>query len=382
MLKQLVEHYKQDGAHPKLAYRLAADHIDGLLTEGQIKPEDFSIRQMFEELVDLPAGLRDDAEAVAEAINTSGFPTIASKVIHKKVIDSYTTALGSVAELVTEDDATNTEKEIVAGMEAADTTPLLRRQGMAYEETGFGEKFWQISMHDFGRMISLTREVIFEDKTGKVMQTAQGIGKSVGNHKAKMIIQTITGQVRTAIESTYGGAVYKGTVKTAANMYADTHATTFDGQVNDNLAASNALADYTDIDNILQLFAKMKDESGEAIEVTPTHILVPLALQTLLTRILSGVNLLGSALVPAMNPIQTLGNFKPVSSIYMADTSTWFMGDFAKQILWLNVFPLETKAQGADSNLAFTNQIVARFRVSYHGGCGHTDYRHIVKATS
>jgi hypothetical protein len=388
-LKNLVDAKVKEAAGDKrLGWELAGDHIVSMINEGKIQRENLGFKRLFQELVS-GVSLSASPERIAEALNSSAFPTIAQKVIHKDIIDEYQIHLGGVDKLIREKPATKTDEELVVGFEAGDTELQLRRQGMAYEETDFGEKNWKITMADFGRMISLTREVIFEDRTSEVMDRAKDIGRSAGHHKAKMIVQTIEGLARTAMEeATFQGCIYKGAAKTSANIYADTHATTFDGQVNDNLMASNALVNYTDIDNIYQLFAKMVDESGEEIDVVPNAILIPNALKATAAKILRSDTLLATGgtttNVPTYNPIKDIGADKLdiITSRYLATTTAWYMGDFAKQILGLNVFAPQTASQGVNSELAFTNQIVARFRFSMHWGLGLTDYRYIVKSTA
>jgi len=386
-LRELVDSkVEQAGGNTRLGYQAAGEVVEGLLDSGKLKPSDFSIRQLFDQLVDVDLG--ESAVDVAEGLNTSAFPTIAQKIIHKDILDEYNLAIGDVGNLVSESEATHVDSELVAGFNAADATPLLRRQAMAYEETDFGEKDWKIIMADFGRMISLTREVIFEDRTGEVLRLARDIGRAGGQHKAKMIIQTVEVVNRDAFEETSSeAAIHKGTALAAATLYSDDH-TALDTQVNDNLVASNALVDYTDVDAVYQLFAKMVDEAGNPIDVVPSVVLIPTALKATAAEIFKSAWLMAKGStdalnIPTFNPIADLGagDLNIISSIFLADTTTWYLGAFDKQLLWLNVFMPATASQGADSELAFTNQIVARFRFSYHAGVGHTDWRYIVKST-
>ena len=296
-------------------------------------------------------------------------------------------AVGAAQNLITEAQASRTDEELVVGFTAGDTTPLLRRQGMAYEETSMGEKNWTIKMADFGRMISLTREVIFEDRTGEVLARARDIGRAAGHHKQKMIIESIEVAARSAFEETASSAaIYKGTARNAAAMYSNDHSA-LDGQVNDNLIASNALADYTDIDAVYQAFSAMVDEAGNKIDIVPNTILVPSALKAKAFQIMNSQMLGGGAddtVSPTYNPVKDLaqGGLNVASSVFLSSASDWYMGDFSKQLKWLNVYAPATESQGANSELAFTNQIVSRFRFSYHAGMGHTDWRYIVKCTA
>ena len=389
MIRTLVDaKVEEAGGRKRKGYQLAANYLGTLLEDKKISTKDFSLRGLYEALCDTP--LNEDPVLVAEDLNSSAFPTIVSKILHKDIIDEYNLALGNVDMLTRKGKATRSDEELVVGFEASSNDVLLRRQGMAYEESDFGEKNWKIFMADFGRMISLTREVIYEDRTGEVLDRAKNIGRLAGHHKQKTIIETLTGTARSYFEeSTFQGCFYNGAAKTGANLYANDHASNFDGQANDNLAATNALVDYTDVDAVWHLFAAMVDEAGSKINIVPTQIIIPPALKATAAKVFRGDMALLAVgdgdlqNIPTYNPINDLGGpLEIVSSVFMPDTSTWYMGSCPDQLLELEVFPPETRTQGADSDLAFTSQIIARFRFSMHWGIGHTDYRYIVKSTA
>lgn len=386
-IRTLVDAKVQEASgNKRVGYKKAAEKLDSLMKAGKLQPGDFSLRQLFEELVD-PTDM-SDVVAIAEAVNTSAFPTVAAKIIHKDILDEYNLALGDAEQLVRRSDPTNrTDEELVVGFEAGDTEPLLRRQGMAYEETDFGEKNWKLKMSDFGRIISLTRETIFEDRTGEVLSRARDIGRAAGHQQQKVIIQTIEGNPRTAFQETaFGGAIYKGQTLTQAQLYSTNHSA-LDGQVNKNLIASNGLADWTNIDAIHQEFANMTNEAGDKISIVPTTLLVPFALKATAFQIINStmVQAVGDTdarNLPTINPLKDMGSLRIMSSVFMESATTYFAGDFPKQLLLLDVFRPETASQGTTSELAFSNQIIARFRFSYHYGIGHTDWRYIVKNTA
>ena len=88
MIRNLVEsEVEKAGGNKYTGYENAGERIVGMLESDKVSTADFSIRQLYEELVDCP--LSADAAQVSEALNTSAFPTIASKVINKDIIDEY-----------------------------------------------------------------------------------------------------------------------------------------------------------------------------------------------------------------------------------------------------------------------------------------------------
>lgn len=387
ILKQLVTQFTdQAGSNVREAHRLAANKVGQLMDEGKLSSRDFTLRQLYEELVDVP--LSEDAATVAEALNTSAFPTFASTILHRDIIKEYEAEVKPFEMLVTESKARLTTREKIGGFEAMDNEPQLRPEAMAYEETDFGEKFWEVVMADFGRMISITRETIYEDHTNEVMNRARNIGRAAGQHKARMIIQTLEVLPRVAFnETASNAAIYKGTALTQAQMFSADH-TAIDGVVNDNLATTNPLETYQNIDNAMQLFAAMVDEGGNKINITPRFLVVPRALVIPAYNIMNTTTYMvgggdtHDGIQPTLNPIRALGNFNVVDTTYLASNTGWYLGNPADQMKWLTVYAPATASQGASSELAFTNQIVARFRFSYHGGVGHSDYRHIVRNTA
>ena len=175
---------------------------------------------------------------------------------------------------------------------------------------------------------------------------------------------------------------------TAATLYSVDHSA-LDGQVNKNLQASNGMADYTNFDAVYQLFSALVDEAGDNIDIQPTQVLIPLALRATAAKIIKSDFLMSTGdtdvtNLPTYNPISDLGadDLDIIPSIYMPDTTTWYMGDFPKQLRWVNIFPAAVAVQGAESESSFTNQIVARFRFNFHAGLCHTDWRYIVKSTA
>lgn len=389
VIKTLVStEVEKAGGSTRKGFENAARVIESALDKKDLPSKKVSLRALYDATVDTSLG--ESAQDVAEAISSSAFPVISSKLIHRDIIRQYDLSVGDVSRLVRETEPTNsTSRELVAGIQAGSSEPLLRREGEAYKEAQFGEKNWQIQMADFGRMISITRETIKEDRTGEVMNYAQMIGRAAGQHKAKMIIQTLEGNPRDAFEeSSFKGAIYKGQELTKNQLYSDDHSG-LDGQVNDNLAEGNPLVDYRSIDNIMQLFAKMTDEGGHKISITPRYLVVPNALKVTAWNIMNTISYAyagdggdSSQPRPTTNPISAIGDFEVIGSIWLSSDSDYYLGDMPSQLQWINVFPPETASQGADSELAFTNQIVSRFRFSYHAGLGHTDYRWIIRSKS
>ena len=373
------KHVGEAAGDVQLGFEQASQEIDGLLVEGVIKPQDFSIRELFEELVD-PDRRYDqstDPQIISEAISSSAFPVITNTLLFRSTMPEYETQTGLADELVTEEQASKTQSEDIAGMTDLEG-PEIRPEQLAYTETAFGEKNIRIFTADFGRLISLTREAIFDDRTGEMLRRARRIGKKGGQHRTKMIVETIELLPRTAFkESSTRAFMYGGSAISQAVFYSTDHSS-IDGQTNPNIVA-DALG-TTGLNNLLLRFDAMVDAVGDEVVIEPQILLLPGALR------MTGWQLLSSPMQydtanRAQNFFGPQGDIRmvPRVSVFLSSSGRYYLGDFKEQLLWLWVWKPSTAAQGRDTRLAFENQIVQRFRFNYAGGVGHQDYRYIAR---
>lgn len=384
-LRSLIEGCKlETGGDDIQAQNLAADKIQGLFEEKKISSGDFSFKAMFEELVDPDHkfNYETDAKELAEAVTASAFPTISGVVINSTIIPAYELAVGPSARLVSESPATKSSREEIAGWTAGGQFEM-RPEHTSYQEDVITEKYWSIDKYDFGKIISLTREAIFDDRSGELIGRARSLGEKGGQLRAKIITQTFEVAARTAQgESSSQAAVYKGTATTAANFYNADHSALIDSAgVNKNLATSNGLGTDQAINTSNTLFTKMVDENGETLIITADKLIYPSALHQTAQELIYGTTKRSISATLDEGHLENIwkGRFDPIELPFLSSDTTWYMGAPTKQMMWLWVWKPETKVQNADSESAFHAQIVLRYRFSWNGGCGHTDYRFIVK---
>ena len=384
-LRSLIEGCKlETGGDDVNAQIMAADKLQGLFEEKKISPGDFSFKAMFEELVDPDHKFtyETDAKELAEAVTASAFPTISGVVINSTIIPAYELAVGPAARLVSESPATKTNREEIAGWTAGGQFEM-RPEHTSYQEDVITEKYWSIDKYDFGKIISLTREAIFDDRSGELIGRARSIGEKGGQLRAKIITQTFEVAARTAQgESTSQAAVYKGTATSAGNFYNADHSALIDSAgVNKNLVTGNGLGTDQAINTTNTLFTKMVDENGETLIITANQLIYPAALHQTAQELIYGTTKRSISATLDEGHLENIwkGRFDPIELPFLSSDTTWYMGTPTKQMMWLWVWKPETKVQNADSESAFHAQIVLRYRFSWHGGCGHTDYRFIIK---
>ena len=383
-ISNLVESYlDQAGGSQQVAGDLAAHKLDTLFKEKEITPSDFSIKALFEELVntDNKLDMHSSVEDIAEAVASSAFATITNTVMNNSVIPAYESAVGDAASLVSEVPAVKTGPEEVPGYTAG-AAFAQRLETMSYEEDQIAEKFWVIDKSDFGKIISLTRESIFDDRTGQLISRAQRVGEKGGVLRAQIITQTLEVAARTSQGESGTGraAIYENTAIAASNFYNNDHSALIDkAGANDNLQASNALANATDINAANLLLSGMIDEAGDKVGITGDTIVVPSGL------VMTAHELTDSKVkVGASNEQENyfFRKFRVAELPHLSSATTWFLGAPKKQMLWLWVWKPETKVQRANSEMAFSNQVVLRYRFAWYGGVGHSDYRFIIKNTA
>ena len=147
-----------------------------------------------------------------------------------------------------------------------------------------------------------------------------------------------------------------------------------------NIKSSNALADWTDLDNAYAEFINMTDEGGEPLYVEPTALLVPVALRGTANHIVKSTEFEKDGM--------TVGNsyshLAALASPYLdaQSATTLYVGDFKRQFVWHEVWPVQVLRARQDSDHAFERDIVARFKARYLGGIAALDYRYVMKNTA
>jgi len=382
------------GNDPVKAGKLTAEHLEKLLNDKKITPEDLKFDQLAHDLIPGYDDLRNETDPVViqNAVTSSQFPTISKVAINSAILDSYALHTEGLDQLVSEVSATRTNEEYIAGFTDSEE-PELRLESMSYEETNFGERDITVKMADFGRTLSITREAIFNDRTGQLLSNARSFGERGAQHRAKMIIQTLEVLPRTAFKEATGASkafTYKGTAYQYTDFYNATNHTTIDGRTNVNLKTTNGLADYTDIQNAMDLFDVMKTPAGADMSVDPKFVVVHTKNLVKAWQILNSDTFMrvgnGTSISDFHNPNPYgpggIRKFQVIGSRYIGTDTSWYIGDIPKQLKWLWVYRPATAALAASSDKVFFNNIIVTYKFSYHGGCGHSDYSYIVKNTA
>lgn len=383
--RELRRRYELDG--PEKTVR----HLSEALAEGQLKPEDFSLRDLAEGLV--PDGhqwVRSldprncGSVSVLEAgdgVDVTAFLNVTGQVVYSKILDAYRQEAFVISKLVGTI-PTRLDGEKIPGVGRISDEVTEVHPGMPYPHVGFGEDYIETpSTTKRGLIVPVTREAIFFDRTNLVLGRAAEVGEILGLNKEKRLIDLVIGAAN--------NYRWKGTDY-------DTYYGADDGGPWVNALDDNELVDWTDVDAVEQLFAEILDpNTGEPVLVQATTVLVMPAYRHAAHRVFNAVEIdyapTGSATTTvAPNPLGTyrvresrLAYHRIIASGVPADDAKtwWFVGDFNKAFAYMENWPITVTQSPAGSEADFNQDIVVRFKASERGAAAVLNPRYVVKCT-
>jgi hypothetical protein len=372
--------------------------LDKSLKKRQFQPSQVSVRALAENFIwdrsGNPCGReyvdscnprsrneRTFIEAMGDAVNTSLFVNIMGQLTYTDVMTQFESVEYAATQAIPTVQASTQQAEVVPGFELLGDPAEDVGEAEEYPLIGFGEDWITVpkKVKD-GFIVPLTKEVIWEDKTGEVLRRASSGAESMAITREKEAMDTLTGMVDTyrrqngPVQATYGDTHTQGTF--------------------DNLIATNALADYTDIDAVRQQFGGFTDpQTGEPIWIgSQMTVIVPLALEATARNILNATMVqIGdtTATTPVTitpNPLTSLGQYTLLSTAYVyartSSNSTWFAGRPDKAFEYREVWPVTVETADNTSAAAFHRDIVAMFKVSRKGVYYCKEPRYMCKCTA
>ena len=394
--RQLTSHKKQFGA--RRGVEKFHEGIHKLLRNGEIKPEYLALSTLYEGLVpngremleSFKPGYRPSGSLMREAgdnVDTSAFSGIIGQVTYTTVLDALQSPDFFALQLVDTEPATTQGPELVPGISMIGDRAEEVGEGETYPPVTLSEEYITIPRKPKdGFRIDVTEEATWEDKTGGLlMRRANAAAESMGITMEKQGLDTFFGLSTNNLYSRNGA--------TGIDTYGDSS-----GDHDwDNLSASTAFVDFTDIEAAVLLFDDIVDpNTGEPVLLNGAmDIIVPTALEMTLSRALSATevrfgDVIGSTVVPqtvAPNPLAGYRRtFTPRTSQYVKNrtgsASTWFVGDFRGAFGYREVWPLQVFRQDSGSVLAFDRDIITSVKVRRKGIFYNKEPRKVIKCTA
>ena len=375
--------------------------LNNLLETKELTPDDFSLRQLWEACVGPTAQtlptlaarqrvyvteLDQLGEHLSEAdLGINLFQTVTGAVVARRVMDAYDQSNGMIGDQLVTIERSSIRNERIAGFTALQG-PREVKEGMPYEEASFGDKYVSTVESKKGRLLSITEEAVHFDQTNELLRRAARLGEATRMEREKTVVRGVT-------DADYSSAAGTGVYRpsgTLTELYQD------DATLLNVIGPSNPVAgfnaalpldDWTSLSAPLQYHAVyVKDdrhtpETGEPIAWQPRILFVPKTLE------LKALQIVNATLVPASaagsafggNPLRSA--FTVLASPYLdqVSTSDWYLGDFTRQFIWKEIWPVQVFRQTAQEGDGFDRDCVARFKVRYFGGINALDHRFVLK---
>ncbi len=374
--------------------RFFAD-VTEAIESGAYRPTDFSIRDLFEEFVPdgreiiaswsgRSGGTRSGVNLAESGVDTSAFANITGQVVFSQVLEVFNDPV-FIADRVTRRVPTQFSGEKIPGIGQIGDEAEVVNEGDAYPVAGVSEEWIETpETTKRGLIVPVTKEAIFFDRTGLVLQRASDVAKWLAVNKEKRVLDVVLGIT----------ATYRRNGRSAVATYGDNS-----GDHDwDNLAAANALQDYTDVENALLLFDDMLDpNTGEPILVTPNTIIVPTALLMTARRVntatevreVTNTNTTTISANPLGQPREGAtggGALEILSNQYVkarsGSSTDWWIGEPQAAFWYMENWPITTAEAPVNSEMEFTHDIVQRFKVSERGTPAVIEPRKMVKSTA
>lgn len=407
---KLVEEYKRFAA-PEHRVALSDGEtrhpvVEALYQEVKDKvytADDFSFKALFEACFgwgELQACVRDRGRLVTQhvyehagAASTAAFKDISGQIIFSMMLPRYTSEEFVFTKLIPERQSPYTFEKVAGlsdigpGTDAEWVVP----EGEPYNYAGFGPNYINLAeTQKRGKIVPVTREAIFFDRTSMVREMAGRIGYWLGYNREIRAIDCVIDENAGAKSAAAGGHRYHW-LGTSIATYGDNSG----AHSWDNLVATNALVDWTDVDAVEQNFNAIVDPfTGAPIELGATTLIATKDLEKTVLRILDStkLNILTPGYATTGNPtVGTVGNyyagaFRYVGSRLLAqrlatDTS-WFYGAPEKAFVYVVNFPFSTRTAPTNSEAEFNRDIVLQERADERGAYSTIDPRFMQKATA
>jgi hypothetical protein len=332
-------------------YRRAGQEISGLVRDGNM-----DMRGLFKDLEGKTARCR----AVTDERGTVRTVTLGSSNV---VIQHVMTALLNMAyketpditdELVTVVPSTN-RSNILPEVEADDGVRRVK-EGEPYPFFGTSERDVTTSHLKWGAALGETRENSIMDDLGRMMVSLVSLSRQLRRNRANFRLARICDSA--SFDGRYIGR--PGNSAGSSAFYSSTE----DHRGNVNLKASNGLADYTDIGNVVNILEEMQLKDGTFAMGELKVIMVPSALKATAWKIINSLYCppTGSDTANPMqvNPYGPEGMYSdmpkvlshPAIATYTGNATTWFAGDPSRQFFETEIWGPEVMPKVTGGEMA------------------------------
>lgn len=390
-MKKLVEQYRRSPSDAEAGLRTCFE-------QKTVRPAEFDFGKLFvecfgwEAFVECRANKKLANDVFAEgrlaeaqgAVTTAAFQNISGQIVYSAVLEAYESEDFVFQKLIPEVTTQFLEGEKMGGITRIGDESAVRGEAQSYALAGVGEDWiFTPAIRDIGMIVPVTWEAVFSDRTGQLLDRCGEVGLWRGTAREKQAIDCVVDE-----NTTRHRYNWRGTVIASYGDNSGTHTW-------DNLAASNALVDWTDVDAAEQVFNAITDPyTGEPVPYDPKHLVVTKQNEQTALRIVNAteIRVTTPGYATTGNPNQALqGN--PYKSKYgvvssrllatkMATDTSWFLGDYSKYAKYMVAEKMNVAQAPSNTQDEFERRIVAKYRVNERGEYVVVQPRAAVKSTA
>jgi hypothetical protein len=314
-------------------------------------------------------------EAAGGPVDTSTFSNITGQIVYSEILQAYENP-AFIGDQLAATRSTPFSGEKIPGISGIGDDVQRVSEGAEYPKLGVSQEYIETpETEKRGGIVEVTKEAIFFDRTGILLERCNQLGYWMGLNKEKRIISVACG-----VTNNYrrNGTAYNTYVTTAGH-----------GIVNQ---ITDALVDWTDLNAAWEKFMAMTDfTTGESIVVMPNVLLVPHALYPTAMYILNSTEIRGGTSnttayqTISIDPSQRIMTLRALTSpvVYSvtSQSNDWWIGDFQRAFRYYENWGITTETQGGSSEDAFTRDIVQKYKVSERGVAAVFDPHYVVQST-
>lgn len=333
------------------------------------------MRQSFTSLWEAMVGPVDIGESLfsqvreAGALDATGFPTVAERLISTIMIQAYNSRVGVADVLVPETYEPKTLTERIPGFTHM-SSPKNVLPGEPYVAATFADKFatYEAALHNKkdGILIPVTEEAVRFDQSNMILRHAQNVGMSIQDERERRTVRAILG-IGLDTGTAYSGIFFPSGTDTALYRGGVFNLRTNASPIyNAPLKTANSvLEDYSDIQEVLVTHAQnIRDDrdlgNTRPISWRPNTVLHPVSLVGTIANIFQGTSVMvltrgaTAASDPeirtsAPNPlISVFGSIGagipiPVASAYVDEVSStvWVVYDRQTAFVRVQIYPVQ-----------------------------------------
>lgn len=378
----------------------ATEFFVDLLESKKVRPGEFSLRDlavayMGEEWVNdcNPNEKRgrqivDLQEAAAAAVTYAHFNQITGQIFFSAVAEAYQLEEMPLSKIIPTKPTKIQDMEKIPGIsEVGDEFTIIGESDL-YPVFGVSQDWHHVAAKQKrGGIVKVTKEAVFGDLTGKLLERCQSIGKFLALNKEKRLVDCVIDENGGAVSAALGGHRY---------LWKDTSYATYQTSTPwDNVTTSCALVDWTDISEAWQtLIAILDPYTGEPIAQAPKHIVVTpqnvMTAMRIVNATESTTHVGGYATSGNLNefkaadPMKTLTPglqvvySQQIASRAATDTDWWF-GDLTKAFAYYENWGITAEEAPKGNSEEFNRDVLHQFKVSEKGCAATEDPRFIAE---